>query len=228
MDEFAAKEGAGRAAARFVEAGMRLGLGTGSTARCFIVAVGELVAAGLEVSAVATSLASAELAATLHIPLHDLDDDGLDLAVDGADLIDLDLRLVKGGGGAHVRERIVAAAARQFIVIADETKLCRRLHGPIPVELLEFGAPATLRALAQTGVPFRLRTADGVQQRADSGNLLADGQFGEIEDAEGLAAQLDAVPGVVGHGLFLGMADAVLVGLPGGAIRELGPRQGGA
>ena len=225
MDDEAAKRAAGEAAARLVEPGMRLGLGTGSTARWFIVAVGELVRGGLRVSGVATSEASAQLAAEAGVPLRTLDAGGLDLAVDGADVVDPDLRLVKGGGGAHVRERIVAVAARRFVVIADESKLVDRLRGPVPVELLDFGYEATLAALADAaaGADVALRGPAGRPERSDSGNLLADIQLGAIDDPEGLAARLDAVPGLLGHGLFLGMADLVIVGSPDGATREIAP-----
>ncbi len=222
-----AKEAAGRAAALLVRDGMRVGLGTGSTARWFIVAVGEAVSRGLRVTAVATSEASARLADNLGILLVDLDGSGLDLAVDGADLVDPDLRLIKGGGGAHVHEKVVAAAARQFVVVVDEGKLVPQLHGPVPVEVLAFGAGATLAALDECGANFRLRhDAEGRPLASNSGNLLADGAFGAIGDPEGLSQRLDAVPGVVGHGLFLGMADRVLVGDESGAVRELAPSRG--
>jgi ribose 5-phosphate isomerase A len=229
-----AKEAAGRAAAARVMGGMRIGLGTGSTARWFITAVGEAVAKGLRVEAVATSEATAGLARELGLTVVELDGRGLDLAVDGADLIDPDLRLVKGRGGAHVREKVVAAAARQFIVVADRTKTTSQLHGPLPVEVLSFGAGATLAALGECGGTFTVRRdAAGRMVISDSGNLLADGEFGPIADPEGLAQRLDAIPGVVGHGLFLGMADRALVGDEEGAVTELEPsgprgRTGGA
>jgi ribose 5-phosphate isomerase A len=219
-----AKQAAGRAALRLVEDGMRLGLGTGSTARWFIVAVGEAVGRGLRVEGVATSEASARLAAEVGIPLVELDRSGLDLAVDGADLVDPDLRLIKGGGGAEVREKVVAAAAARFVVVIDSTKLTAQLRGPVPVEILPFGAGATLAALEECGAPFELRRdAEGGQRLSDSGNWLADGRFGAIPDPEGLAQRLDAVPGLVGHGLFLGMADRVLVGDEAGQVAEMGP-----
>ncbi len=219
-----AKEAAGRAAAARVSSGLRIGLGTGSTARWFIIGVGEAVARGLRVEAVATSEASASLARELGIPLVELDARGLDLAVDGADLIDPDLRLVKGRGGAHVREKVVAAAARQFIVVADRSKTGTQLHGPVPVEVLAFGSGATLAALSECGASFRVRRDEaGSAILSDSGNLLADGDFGPIGDAEGLAQRLDAIPGVVGHGLFLGMTDRALIGDEDGGVRELEP-----
>jgi ribose 5-phosphate isomerase A len=227
MNQEAAKRTAGEAAAELVEDGMILGLGTGTTARWFIEAVGARVHAGLHVSAVATSLASAALAARLGIPLFELDRRGADLAVDGADTVDPDLRLVKGLGGALVRERIVAAAATRFVVVADETKLKPHLAGFVPVELLSFGWHHTMALLEETGGEFRLRLDTAEEPlRSDNGNLIADGAFGPIADPEGLAARLDAIPGVVGHGLFLGMADLVIVGRDDGGIDRLEPAQG--
>jgi ribose 5-phosphate isomerase A len=229
MDLEVAKRATGEAAAALVEEGMTLGLGTGTTARWFIEAVGSRVSAGLHVTAVATSLASAALAARHGIPLVELGSDGVDLAVDGADTVDPDLRLLKGLGGALVRERIVAAAAQRFVVVADETKLRPHLAGFVPVELLMFGWHHTMTLLDQTGAAFQLRLdAAGEPLRSDNGNLIADGEFGPIADPEGLAARLDAIPGVVGHGLFLGMADLVIVAGLDGALTRLAPAGGGS
>ena len=222
-----AKRAAGEAAALLVEDGMQLGLGTGTTARWFIEAVGARVADGLQVSAVATSLASAALAARHRIPLLELDAGGVDLAVDGADTVDPDLRLLKGLGGALVRERIVAAAASRFVIVADESKLRPHLSGFVPVELLVFGWHHTMTLLDQTGAAFALRLdAAGEPLRSDNGNLIADGEFGPIADPEGLGARLDSIPGVVGHGLFLGMADLVIVAGAEGQLRRLEPARG--
>ena len=216
-----AKRAAGTAAAALVEDGMILGLGTGSTARWFIAAVGDLVRSGMQLSAVGTSKRSEEQAREEGIPLVELGRRGVDLAVDGADSVDSDLRLVKGLGAALVREKIVAAAARRFVVVVDAGKLHPRLRGPVPVELIDFGHQATLAALEATGAVFELRVAgDGVPLRSDNGNLIADGRFATIEDPEGVAAQIDAVPGVVGHGLFLGMADLVIAGHPDGGVEQ--------
>jgi ribose 5-phosphate isomerase A len=152
----------------------------------------------------------------------ELDRRGLDLAVDGADLVDPESRLIKGGGGAHVRERLVAVAARRFVVVADASKMVAQLRGPVPVEILRFGSDATLAALEACGAPFSLRAdPEGRPRVSDSGNLLGDGHFDLISDPEGLARRLDAVPGLVGHGLFLGMADLVLVGDETGGVREV-------
>lgn len=227
MSSQRAKEAAGRAAARLLRDGMRVGLGTGSTAHCFIVATAEAMHAGLRIQAVPTSERSGRLAAELGIQLVELDRRGLDLAVDGADQIDPQLRLIKGGGGAHVREKVVATAARRYVVVADPSKLVTQLRGPVPVEILHFGSDETLSALEEAcGVPFTLRLGgDGTPEVSDSGNLLGDGHFGALDDPDGLALKLDAVPGLVGHGLFLGMTDLVLVGDEAGQAREItGPR----
>jgi len=215
------KRAAGQAAAALVEDGMTLGLGTGSTARWFIAAVGDLVRQGMDLRGVPTSQQSAAQAREAGIPVVELGRRGVDLAVDGADSVGPDLRLVKGGGGAHVREKIVAAAARRFVVVVDHGKLHDRLRGPVPVELVQFGCEATLAALEMTGAVFDLRTApDGSPRLSDNGNLLADGRFAVVEDAEGLAEQIEGIPGVVGHGLFLGMADLVIAGHPDGAVEQ--------
>lgn len=204
---------------------MTLGLGTGSTAHWFVVAVGELVRGGMQLLGVPTSLASERLAREHGIPLTELGASGLDLAVDGADAVDPDLRLIKGAGGALVREKIVAAAARRFVVVVDESKLRERLSGPVPVEMLHFGAAATLAALSATGASFKVRRqADDQPVVSDNGNLIADGDYAEIDDPEGLADRLEAIPGVVGHGLFLGMTDLVLAARSNGAVERLSAR----
>ena len=202
---------------------MRVGLGTGSTVYWFLQALGARVAAGLSLTGVATSESTAAEARRLGIPLAELGAEPLDLAVDGADCADPDLRLIKGGGGAQVRERIVAAAANRFVVIVDESKWLPALRGPIPVEVLDFGHASTVRLLEEcTGAACRLRP--GIL--SDTGNLLGDIDAAEIADPEGLAAELDAVPGLVGHGLFLGMADEILIGSAEGTVRSVRPREG--
>lgn len=221
LDAEAGKRAAGQAAAALVEDGMTLGLGTGSTACWFIAAVGVLVRDGMNLSGVPTSRHSEEQARAEGIPLVELGRLGVDLAVDGADSVDPDLRLIKGAGGALVREKIVAAAARRFVVVVDSTKLHDRLHGAVPVEVVRFGWAATLAALESTGAVFELRRdAAGDPVSSDNGNLIADGHFRGVEDAEGLAEQIEAIPGVVGHGLFLGMTDLVIAGHPDGTVEH--------
>ena len=200
---------------------MRVGLGTGSTAHWFIVSLAARVREGLRVTCVATSDASVQLATSNGLEVGDLGAAGVDFAGDGADAVDPDLRLIKGGGGAHVREKIVAAAAGRFVVLVDDSKLYTALPGFVPIEIVEFGVERTLATLASLGGAWVLR-----ERRSDNGNLLADGRFeSSIEDPEGLAAQLDAVPGVVGHGLFLGMTDLLLIAHADGSIEERAPER---
>jgi ribose 5-phosphate isomerase A len=200
---------------------MRVGLGTGSTAKYFILALATRLQHGLRISCVATSEETARLAMVYGLDVQPLGRDGVDVAGDGADAVDSDLRLIKGGGGAHVREKIVATAARRFIVIVDDSKLYDVLPGDmVPVEIVPFGAERTLALLESTGGAWQLR-----QARSDNGNLLADGRFDSIEDPEGLAARLDAVPGVVGHGLFLGMTDLLIIGHADGTTEERTPER---
>jgi ribose 5-phosphate isomerase A len=219
----AAKRAAGERAAALVEDGMTLGLGTGSTARWFIAACGRLVAEGMRLRGVPTSTASERQAGELGIPVVELGARGVDLAVDGADAVDPQLRLIKGAGGALLREKIVAAAAAHFVVVVDESKLCPRLAGRLPVELVPFGHRATLAALGELcGVEATLRQGpDGAPYRTDNGGLISDLDVGELADPEGLAAALEAIPGVTGHGLFLGMADRVLAARADGSVAEI-------
>ncbi len=212
------KREAARRALDLVEPGMRLGLGTGTTARHFVDLVGEKVAAGLDLRCVATSEATAIQAKALGIPLATLEEiPELDLVIDGADEIDHELRLIKGGGGALLREKIVAAASRRMVVIADATKLVRRLGAfPLPIEVVPFGLTATRRhiehAAAELGLtgPIRLR-GDAKPFVTDGGHHILDCSFGAIVDAERLAESLARIPGVVEHGLFIGYARTAFV-----------------
>jgi ribose 5-phosphate isomerase A len=182
---------AAEAAAALVQDGMCVGLGTGTTVAHLLPA---LAARRLRLRCVTTSVATAEMAQRLGLPVEPFDSlDRLDIAIDGADQITADGWLIKGGGGAHTREKVVAAAAERFVVIASSNKPVARLTPPVPLELLAFGLLATLRAVA----PATLRDAPP----SPDGGLIAD-HLGEIDDPADLAARLDAVPGVVGHGLF--------------------------
>ena len=206
------------ARSNLVEPGMRLGLGTGSTARHFVDLVGEKVAAGLDVRCVATSEATAAQAKALAIPLATLDElPELDLTVDGADEIDRELRLIKGGGGALLREKIVAAASRQMAVIADATKLVRRLGAfPLPIEVVPFGLAATRRhlerAVAELGLAGPIRLRGGAKPFVtDGGHYILDCSVGAIADPERAADTLSRIPGVVEHGLFIGYARTAII-----------------
>ncbi len=223
MDVDAQKRRAGEAAAELVENGMRLGLGTGSTARYFTEAVARRLLRGQldGVVGVPTSRATAELALELGIPLVDLDAP-LDLAVDGADEIGPRLGLIKGGGGALLREKIVAAAAERFVVIADSSKLVEHLGETfaLPVEIARFGHLVTLSALQRAGEAW-LRGGERPFV-TDNGNYIVDVATGPISDAEGLSAALALTPGVVETGLFVGLADLAIIGTDTG-VEELAP-----
>jgi ribose 5-phosphate isomerase A len=218
------KRRAALAALAHVEDGMKLGLGSGSTAAHFIRALGERVAAGLDVVGVPTSEGTAVLAEAVGIRLTTLDaEPELDLTVDGADELDGHLRLIKGGGGALLREKIVASCSRRMIVIAEEAKEVAMLGKfALPVEVVPFGATATAARIAaiaqdhgcQGGV--RQRHRDGAAFVSDGGYWIYDCAFGAIPDPEGLGAALLAIPGVVEHGLFIGLASMAILGTDDG------------
>ncbi|WP_135305753.1 ribose-5-phosphate isomerase RpiA [Haloarcula amylovorans] len=209
----AAKRAAGEAAAETVEDGMVVGLGTGSTAAHAIRAIGRQVDAGLDVVGVPTSFQSRELAREHGIPLADLDEASVDVAIDGADEV-AGGDLVKGGGAAHAREKIVDASADRFLVVADPTKVAETLSYPVPVEVLPAARSTVAERIESLGGDPDLRQAERKDGPVvtDNGNLVLDCEFGAIADPERLAASLSAVPGVVEHGLFIGLADAVYVG----------------
>ena len=219
MDAKAAKIEAARAALGYVEMGMRLGIGSGSTAEEFVRLLAARIAEGLDIVGVPTSERTATLCRETGVPLSDLEETPhLDLAIDGADEIDPHLSLIKGGGGALLREKIVAAAADRMIVIADDSKLVETLgRFPLPVEVNRFGLTATrlavegaARSLGLAG-PLTLRMTNGAPFVTDGGHFILDASFGRIPDTRALSNALFAIPGVVEHGLFLGMADTAIV-----------------
>ncbi len=227
----AAKRRAAEAALAFVEPGMRLGLGTGSTAYEFVDLLGARVAAGLDVVGVPTSARTRAQAEALGIRLTTLDETPeLDLTVDGADEIGPGLGLIKGGGGAHLREKIVASASKSMVVIADESKVVAELGAfPLPIAVLAFGFASTFRriekAVVELGLPPALvlrRQADGAPYLTDDGHFVVDASFRRIPDPSSLAETLDRLPGVIEHGLFLGIATAAVVSR-GEAIEILRP-----
>jgi ribose 5-phosphate isomerase A len=213
------KRVAGESAAALVEDGMTVGLGTGSTAAHAVRAIGEAVADGLDVRGVPTSLATRALAREAGVPLVELEDvDRVDLAIDGADQV-ANGDLVKGGGGAHAREKVVAGMAERFVVVVDPSKLADRLDRAVPVAVLPDARTAVAGRLRDLGGDPSLRDAarkDGPVV-TDDGHLLLDAEFGTVDDPAGLASDLAAIPGVVEHGLFVDMADEVHVGRPDGA-----------
>ena len=214
------KRAAAERAVELVRPGMIVGLGTGSTARYFIDGLGRMVGEGLKVQAVVTSDESGRLAQAAGIVIVDRITGELDLAVDGADEIDPAVNCIKGRGGALLREKIVAHASRRFVLVADESKLVGRLgRGPVPVEVLPFLWEATSRSIESLGGRPELRRAAGEPYRTDNGNLVLDTRFGMIDAGLGLA--LHGIPGVIEHGLFLGLAKAAIIGSATG-IRVMG------
>jgi ribose 5-phosphate isomerase A len=203
-----------------IEDGMLFGLGTGSTIAHLIPMLGERVAGGLRIRAVPTSARSSEAAKQHGIEVVD-DFDGserIDLAIDGADEVDPNLQLTKGGGGALLREKIVAACANRFVVVADSQKLVETLgRFPLPVEVIKLGWANVARQLdALGGAPERRAKPDGSPYLTDEGNYILDCHFGTIADPRALASEIDRIVGVVEHGLFVDMADLVIVGDPAG------------
>jgi ribose 5-phosphate isomerase A len=225
MTADAQKQAAGEAAAELVEAGMVVGLGTGSTAAWFVKA---LAARSLDIRGVPTSEATANLSRELGIPLVGLDDvKAIDLTVDGADEIGPGLSLIKGGGAALLREKLVWEASRRCVVIADAAKVVKVLgQFPLPIEVVRFGHPHTGRRLADIAAEFelpppRLRTAERGVVVTDGGNVIYDLAAGAIPDPAALAGALKSLTGVVEHGLFLDLADAALVGTDAGVVRHV-------
>jgi len=223
MDSNQQKHAAAARAVEFVRPGMRLGLGTGSTAKHLVDLLGERVRGGLDIVAVPTSEATHQQAVSCGIPLTTLDETpALDLTIDGADEISPDLTLIKGGGGALLREKIVASASARMIVIADESK-CVDVLGrfPLPVEIAPFGAGATRLAVqavlrAQPGMLTLRKSKDGHAFVTDGGHFIVDAALGRIEDPREVARALIAVPGVMEHGLFVGLASTAVIGGPDG------------
>jgi len=225
MNADSQKRAAAARAVEFVRPGMRIGLGTGSTARHFVELFGERVRSGLDIVAVPTSQATLADAKRCGIPLTTLDETPeLDLTVDGADEIGPGLCLIKGGGGALLREKIVATASARMIVIADQSKSVGVLgHFPLPVEVCSFGLTSTVRAIAkaieavQKPGPLTLRRGkDGHAFVTDGGHWILDAALGRIDDPPALAHALCNVPGVVEHGLFIGLASIAVIGGPDG------------
>ncbi|MBO4357453.1 MAG: ribose-5-phosphate isomerase RpiA [Candidatus Methanomethylophilaceae archaeon] len=209
---------------RYVKDGMNVGLGTGSTAKFMIEKIGELVQQGYNLTCTATSVQSEELAKSLGIKVVNLDEIGhLDITIDGADEVDPDMQLIKGLGGALLREKIVAAATVKEIIITDESKLVDKLgtKAPLPVEVLQFGHEHTKFALEKQGCKAELRMKDGKPFITDSGNYIYDCRFESIEKPFFLETRIDVIPGVVENGLFLNTAVDVLISRPDGTVESM-------
>lgn len=227
-----AKRAAGAAAIdRYVRPGMKLGLGSGSTSHWMVRTLGERVRAGLDVVGVPTSTGTAEVAREASVPLGDLDELGeLDLTLDGADEIDRQLRMIKGGGACLLWEKIVATASKRMVALVDDKKVVDRLGAfPLPVEVVRFGWTATQRLIERLLVAHGLERAEVVIRGGpttplltDSGNVILDCRLGAIAEPDRLTVELNSIPGVVENGLFCGIANAALIGYPDGTARELG------
>jgi ribose 5-phosphate isomerase A len=216
------KQAAAREAVQLVESGNVVGLGSGSTATYAIRFLAERVRDGLKIIGVPTSQRTKQLAEQLGIPLATLDErQQIDIAIDGADEIDPQLNLIKGGGGALLREKVIASASSRFIIVADSAKQVARLGKfPLPVEVIPFAQTLIRSRIAALGAQVSVRCyAYGNPYVTDEGHHILDCRFGEIVDPHALAARLHAIPGVVEHGLFVGMAELALIGKNGEVIR---------
>jgi ribose 5-phosphate isomerase A len=219
------KEAAGRAAAELVRDGEVVGLGTGSTAYFAVIALGERVRAGLKIIGIPTSVHTGDLARAIGIPLTTLDEHPeIDITIDGADEINPQLQLIKGGGGALTREKVIATASKKMVVVADSSKVVPVLGTfPLPVEVIAFARTVVERKIALLGGLPKLRLqADGSPFVTDNGNQILDCSFGQIADPAALALILSDTPGIVEHGLFIGLAKLALVGR-GDGVEQLRP-----
>ncbi|WNJ17932.1 ribose-5-phosphate isomerase RpiA [Pontibacter sp. G13] len=218
------KQLAGEHAATFVESGMTVGLGTGSTAIWAVRKIGEMVQQGLKIVGMPTSQETEALAISLGIPLVGFEESQhVDLTIDGADEFDPEFTLIKGGGGALYREKMIASISEKMIVVCDESKSCQTLgQFPLPIEVVPFGWEVTASRLADLGVDPVLRMQDHDVFHTDNGNLILDCQFGEIPDPAALHDMLKGWVGVVETGLFLEMANMIVVGKNDGTIEVLG------
>jgi ribose 5-phosphate isomerase A len=215
VEEQEMKKQAAEKAVQYVEDGMIVGLGTGSTVEFAIKKLGELVKDGLKIEGIPTSLKTKRLATELKIPLRELDDHtDIDVTIDGADEVDSNLNLIKGGGGALTREKIIAYHSKKVIIIVDETKIVKGLgcDSFLPVEVIKFGWPAIKKALEGLGCTGELRKIMDEAFITDNQNYILDCDFGKIAEPEVLEKEINNIPGVLENGLFIGLADEVIVG----------------
>jgi ribose 5-phosphate isomerase A len=219
MNQGQQKEAAARESLRFVRDGQIVGLGTGSTATIAVKLIGERVKAGLKIQGIPTSARTAELAKELGIPLVTLDQyQQIDVTIDGADEINPQLQLIKGGGGALLREKIIASATKQMVVVGDASKKVAILGKfPLPVEVVSFAQTLVAKEISSLGAKVKLRqNADGSPYKTDEGHHILDCSFGQIPDPSALANVLDGMPGVMGHGLFINLASVALIATDSG------------
>jgi ribose 5-phosphate isomerase A len=219
-----AKQLAGETAVNFLESGMTIGLGTGTTAYWAIEKIGEKVnREGWKVKAIATSIGSEDLARSLRIPIVDFSSvKSIDVTIDGADEVDGHLQLIKGGGGALLREKIVATNSKQMIVVADESKQVKTLgRFPLPVEVVHFGWERTFEKLQLLGCEAKRRMKGTEPYLTDNGNYIVDCAFGEIKDPPGLSELVNAITGVVDNGLFIHIATKLVLGFNSGETRVI-------
>lgn len=202
----------GEKAVEFVKDGMTVGLGTGSTVYYTIIKLGQLMKEGLSIKGVPTSIQTEKLANECGIPLANINEiDYIDVAIDGADEVGPQLNLIKGGGGALLREKIIARAAKKFIVVADPAKIVNHLGAfPLPIEVVPFGVEMTNKQIRLLGAETTIRYSNGTPYRSDNGNYVIDAKFPNILDPISLEHKLNLIPGVVENGLFNQMADAVI------------------
>jgi ribose 5-phosphate isomerase A len=226
MANDAEKEVAARASLKYVREGQVVGLGTGSTATIAIRLLGELVRGGLKIRGIPTSIASRDLAMQLGIPLTTFEEvQQIDVTIDGADEFDPQLNLIKGGGGAMLREKVVASATKQQVIVTDSSKQVQVLGKfPLPVEVIGFAEPLVVKEISDLGARVvQRKDSAGKSYLTDEGHHILDCHFGEIPDPPALARRLSDMPGIVEHGLFVGMASVVLMA-KAGEVEEFRPR----
>jgi ribose 5-phosphate isomerase A len=218
-----AKRIAAESAVEYIKDGMIVGLGTGSTAYWAIQKIGDRVKEGLSIKAIATSKHTENLAKELGINLISFSEiELIDITIDGADEVDKELNLIKGGGGALLREKIIASASKRFIVIIDESKLVDQLGKfPLPVEIVKFGFEIAMKQLHKLGCEPKLRASVNKPYITENGNYIIDCDFGNIDRPEELHNQINLIPGIVDNGLFIKMAEQVIVGYKDGTVKKL-------
>jgi ribose 5-phosphate isomerase A len=217
-----AKKIAAECAVNYIQDGMIIGIGTGSTVYWAIQALGKRVQKGLHIQAIATSAQSDKMARELGIPMATFAEiEAIDCTIDGADEVDNKLNLIKGGGGALLREKMVASASKQLIIIVDESKMVNQLGKfPLPVEVVKFGYELTARRLNKLDCTSKLRMRDNKPYITDNDNYIMDCEFGSIAHPQKLHNQIKLLPGVIDNGLFVQMANQVIVGYPDGSVKN--------